>query len=140
MNVRDKTKCILSTVDKDLNNTPGWHHNMRTGEVYWVTEEEATYSFYKQLLTGDRTDNIQGIKGVGDVKATKILAECDSELSMYLAVNEAYINYVESTRTPLDKECIIEEAHEMLLENSYLLWMVRELDDSGAPIMWRPPE
>jgi len=136
MKTREETKTVIATVDKDLNNTPGWHFNWNKGELYWVSEEEATYNFYRQLLTGDRTDNIQGIPGIGPKKAEKILAECDSELSMYLAVWEAYGEYMNTQGDYPEQD----EVDAVLLENAYLLWMVRELDSDNKPVMWEPPE
>ena len=68
---KDST-CIVS-VDKDLNNTAGWHYNYARQELYYITEEEADLNFARQLLTGDSTDGIPGLKGVGKVMANKIL-------------------------------------------------------------------
>ena len=134
---KEEAKTIICSIDKDLRNTPGWHYNWNKDEKpVWVSEEEATYNFYKQLLTGDRVDNIQGIPGIGPKKAEKILEECDSELGMYLAVHEAYAEY-------LDKEAGAEvsvwDIDQVLLENARLLWMVRELDENNQPVMWEPP-
>jgi len=64
---------VIAHIDKDLNMLPGWHYNFRTKEMYFVSEEEAHIFLCKQLLTGDLTDNIKGIKGVGPAKATKYL-------------------------------------------------------------------
>lgn len=66
------TTCIVS-IDKDLNNTAGWHYNYAKEELYYVTEEEALLNFARQLLTGDNTDGIPGIKGVGAKTAAGIL-------------------------------------------------------------------
>ena len=38
-----------------------------------MKEEDTLRWFYKQVLMGDRVDNIPGLKGVGDKKADKIL-------------------------------------------------------------------
>jgi len=127
---------IICSIDKDLRNTPGWHYNWNKDEKpQWITEEEATYSFYKQLLTGDRTDNIQGIPGIGPKKAEKILEGVDSELSMYLAVLNAYQESEHTAKTSPPGR-----AGDVLLENATLLWMVRELDSDNKPVMWEPPE
>lgn len=44
-----------------------------SGRVWKVTEEEALRYFYKQILTGDKSDDIPGIVGIGPEKAIKIL-------------------------------------------------------------------
>ncbi len=64
---------IICSNDKDLLQVPGWHYNMRTKEVREVEQEEADYRLFTQLLTGDSTDNIRGIEGIGPAKAKKIL-------------------------------------------------------------------
>lgn len=108
---------IMVHIDKDLNQLRGWHYNYRTKETYHVTEFEGLKSFYTQILTGDRIDNIIGIKGVGAVKAERILKECKDEKEMYLAVLEAY-----------------EKNEERVLENGQLLWLQRKPNE-----VWTPP-
>jgi 5'-3' exonuclease len=45
-----------------------------------------------QCLTGDRSDNIKGIDGIGPKKAEKILDGCITEQELFNAVREAYSN------------------------------------------------
>ena len=80
--------CIV-TIDKDLNNTPGWHYNYDTGEKFYVSEKEAELNFWRQMLTGDRTDNIPGLPRVGDVAAKKLLPDWSDDLEE--KVYEAYV-------------------------------------------------
>lgn len=108
--------CICS-IDKDLDMLRGRHYNFVKDLFYQITEEEAIFNFYKQILTGDRIDNIQGIKGIGEVKAKRILEKCTNEKEMYLAVLKAY-----------------EGNEERVLENGQLLWIRREPNQ-----IWQPP-
>jgi 5'-3' exonuclease len=64
---------ILSHLDKDINMVPGLHYNWVKEEIYEVTEEQGLTSFYSQILTGDTADGIRGLKGIGPVKAAKLL-------------------------------------------------------------------
>ena len=66
---------MIVGVDKDLDNTPGHHYNFQHKHEYLLTEEEADFNFATQLLTGDSTDNIPGLPGVGKGTAAKILPE-----------------------------------------------------------------
>ena len=66
---------IIVSVDKDLRMIPGKFFNPRTFQLTEVKEDEAIRNLYTQLLTGDGVDNIKGIKGIGPVKAKKILDE-----------------------------------------------------------------
>jgi hypothetical protein len=108
--------CICS-IDKDLDMLRGDHFNFVKNEFYFIEEEQGIKNFYKQMLVGDRVDNIIGIKGIGPVKAERLLKECKNENEMYLTVLEAYKGD--------DKR---------VLENGQLLWIRRESNQ-----MWQPP-
>jgi hypothetical protein len=108
---------IMVHIDKDLNQFRGWHYNYRKKEKYHVTEFEGLKSFYTQILTGDRIDNIVGLKGIGPVKAKRILEECTNENELYQAVLKAY-----------------EGDQQRVLENGQLLWLQREPNQ-----VWKPP-
>lgn len=105
----DDDDYIIYTIDKDLDMIKGWHYNFVKKEKYFVKEEDTLRTFYKQVLTGDRTDNIVGLKGIGPVKAERILKECVTEEEMYQAVLKAYDNDTER-----------------VLENGRLLWIRRK--------------
>lgn len=109
---------VIASVDKDLDQIPGWHYNFVKDIAYHITPEEGSYRFYKQILTGDSADNIIGLKGIGPVKADKILDECDTEVKLYNACVQAY-----------------DGDEERVLENARLLWLRRY---EGQ--MWEPPK
>jgi len=100
---------IMVHIDKDLNQFRGWHYNYRKKEKYYVSEFEGLVAFYTQILTGDRIDNIVGLKGIGPVKAKKVLEKCTNENELYQAVLKAY-----------------EGDQQRVLENGQLLWLQRE--------------
>ena len=61
-------------IDKDLLQIPGNHYNFKKKEFTDVDTDTANLNLMLQCLTGDSTDNIPGIKGIGPKKAAKILA------------------------------------------------------------------
>ena len=67
---------IIVSIDKDLDQITGLHYNPKNKEFYKITEKEAEFNFYYQVLVGDQTDNYSGLKGYGDVKTRKALADC----------------------------------------------------------------
>lgn len=81
---------VIVSIDKDFDQVPGKHYNPNTGKLYDVSEEDAVRFLYEQILTGDRADNIMGIKGVGPVKAKKALSDCVTERQMYDVCVEMY--------------------------------------------------
>ena len=112
---------VIATIDKDLDNIPGYHYNWRRDEVYYVDQDKADRLFWLQALTGDTVDNIQGIPGCGPKTAEKILAGKDSWEDMYAAVRNEYI-----------AKGLGEDS---FYENASLVWIQREegLNFDDAP-------
>lgn len=52
---------VIASIDKDLRGLEGYHYNLNSRVLDYVDEETASKNFYKQLLTGDNTDNIPGL-------------------------------------------------------------------------------
>lgn len=116
------TCCLSETVicsrDKDLDMIPGWHYVWQCGnqkEKHWFQDElSAIRSFYRQLLTGDTSDNILGLFGVGSSsKLVKRLEDFDEESLMFKHVLKAYKDRFGSYCT------------QFLYENAALLWIKR---------------
>lgn len=63
----------IASIDKDLKQVPGLHYNFVKKEWTEVSKRAAERFFTYQLLVGDVSDNIFGIKGIGKVKAEKLL-------------------------------------------------------------------
>jgi len=109
--------CVIASVDKDLLMIPGTHYNFVKQEWTKVDQEQGDYFFYKQLLTGDQVDNIQGVPGIGPKKAERAYEGCTTVQEMYQKALEMYNG----------------DADE-LLENARLLWLRRYEGE-----MWEPP-
>lgn len=70
---------IMCSIDKDLDMIPGHHYNFVKNQYYYVPKAWADNRIFVQMLVGDRTDNIPGIDGIGDIRAAKILEECGGD-------------------------------------------------------------
>lgn len=77
---------VIATIDKDLRQYPTWFYNFDKKKLDNISAWNARKNFYSQLLTGDPTDGIVGIKGVGPKTAEKLLCNIDSEFDMYVVV------------------------------------------------------
>lgn len=83
---------VIVSVDKDLDCIPGKHYHIHDKRFYDVSHKEATRFFYQQLLSGDTTDNIPGIPGIGPVKAEKFLYNLHEEEELQEVVVEMYMD------------------------------------------------
>lgn len=93
----DETQYIVTSIDKDLKQIQGWHFDYyqvkekdfegnyifdtfgkevktRKGFIY-VTKEDSENLLFKMMLTGDNSDNIKGVYGIGEKKADKLLKD-----------------------------------------------------------------
>jgi hypothetical protein len=106
---------IIVSLDKDFDQVQGWHYNFVKKEKYYVQADEGLLNFYMQFLVGDRIDNIIGVKGIGPVKARKLL-EDKTEREMF--------------------EVCVEElgSEERAIENGILLYLQRKEGE-----IWSPP-
>lgn len=141
--LKDECNTIICTRDKDLRQVPGWHFGWELGkqpqygpkfveepgEIELINRKEikgcGSKFFYAQLIVGDKTDNIPGLDGFGPVRAFEILHPCTTIPEMEKAVVEAY------------RQVYGDVWREELMEQAALVWMVREFDEEGNPIMWR---
>ncbi len=106
---------IIVSLDKDFNQVPGKHYNFNKQDLYDVSEDEGLLFFYRQIIMGDKADNIVGVHGIGEKKSQKLLEDL-SEIEMY-------------------NKCIeLLDSEERVLENARLLWLRREPDQ-----LWEPP-
>ena len=128
----EEDESIMVHIDKDLNQFRGHHYNYRKKEKYYVSEFAGWYSFYLQILTGDRIDNIEGLKGIGPAKGAKILKDCTTVEELYEAVLKAYQKHYEEDNIGLKNS--VSKALDRVHENAHLLYLQRKEGD-----VWQPP-
>lgn len=119
------TDCVICCQDKDLDTVPSRRYNPTTGELYVIDYRQGWYNFYHQMLTGDSTDHIPGIRGVGPVTATRLLEGVKDEKDAY---RRALARYGKAKQYKgMNTEVVV-------LEMGRLLHMLRSRDD-----VWNPP-
>lgn len=109
-------ECCIASYDKDLDMIAGKHYDFVKETKYRINPEEADLNFLKQLISGDSTDNIPGLKGFGKVKAAEVLDGMSPAL--------AY-----TTVTYLYKEKVLDNWEEYMIEQGQLLWIRRAPND-----------
>jgi len=142
-----KADTIICSIDKDLRQVPGKHYSWSVGnrpsKPVYVVDGLGTMElvgkprklsatgmkmFFAQVLMGDPVDNIQGIEGMGPVRAYEILNPCSTELELFLATARTY------------RENCHDNWEKMLREHIDLTYMIRELDSEGKPVKYKYPE
>jgi hypothetical protein len=88
-------KVIVAYIDKDLLQYPLTFYNYNKETMVTLTEEEALFNLWAQVLTGDSVDNIPGLRGYGPVKASRALNGFE-ERDYPIAVAEHYIRNSQS--------------------------------------------
>lgn len=131
---------IICSLDKDLRMIPGNHYSfeisgtsslgkkwVKPAELVTVSPDQAIRNFYYQVLVGDSTDNIKGVKGIGPKKANYIL-------------DDAVIDWeVDGGRMPLEYYYLAAvegefSTQEELIMTGQCLWIFRKPND-----VWRIP-
>lgn len=112
---------IICSVDKDLLQIPGLHYNWRKDKIVEIDCRTGNYNLYKQVLQGDKVDNIPGVPGyetaiVGGRKADKLLTTLDSRSDMHCAVGLEYAANFDDPET-------------MMKEIGGLVYILRDEDD-----------
>ena len=102
---------VVASIDKDLKQLYGKHYNFVKNEWDFVSPLDAIKLFYKQMLIGDRSDNVFGVAGVGVVKAGRAIDPLYEENDMFELVWNMYS----------DKQ--------RFFTNAQLLWILKQTDN-----------
>lgn len=103
---------ITATIDKDLMQIPGLYYDFIKHVIHTVDNDSADKLFWTLMLTGDRADNIIGVRGIGPVKAERYLNNAPNRMELVRALynddTRFWNNYtlirVIRTREELDKK------------------------------------
>ena len=118
---------VIVSADKDMLTIPGQH--FRDGDLVRVDRREADYNFFRQVLTGDASDNYPGCPRYGPVTAAKLLADCADERSMWLATRSAFL------------KAGLDERFAITMARCARILRLGEYDHGNRlPILWSPPE
>jgi len=72
---------MIVSIDKDYKQFPClmYNYHYKHKEVLDISEDEALFNFYEQMIIGDTADNVNYFKGKGKKYAEKYLKECDTK-------------------------------------------------------------
>lgn len=109
---------VVISIDKDLDMIPGQHYNWERDVLYTVDDLTGYKNFFKQVLTGDSTDNILGLYGVGP--KSQLLKSIDS-----MSTVEEMVAHV----TKEYESRFGSYAPAFLEENAKLLWILQNREN-----------
>ena len=72
---------MIVSIDKDYKQFPClmYNYHYKHKEVLDISDDEALFNFYEQMIIGDTADNVNYFKGKGKKYAEKYLKECDTK-------------------------------------------------------------
>jgi len=113
------TEVYIAGNDKDYLTYPIKYIDLYHGRYLQqenISQEDADYNFMFQMLSGDSADNISGVKGIGKVKAKKILDSC----------NGNKFSYIRTLLNLYRKQCKNNKLAERKLRLSYFMLRLKE--------------
>jgi hypothetical protein len=127
---------IICSIDKDLLQIPGHHYNFVRQYRSFVSPSDGLRTFYRQLVTGDGTDNIPGYDGKIRHSVPQFLEklmvpldEMEDEWDMYKYCLDIYNDSVYDDNFPMHNPNLF------LHRNAQLLYILKE-----EGVYWQPPK
>ena len=76
-----RDEVMIVSIDKDYKQFPClmYNYHYKHQEILDISEDQAMYNFYEQMIMGDTADNVNYFKGKGKRFAEKYFAECTTK-------------------------------------------------------------
>ena len=76
-----RDEVMIVSIDKDYKQFPClmYNYHYKHQEILDISEDEAIYNFYEQMIMGDTADNVNYFKGKGKRFAEKYFEECTTK-------------------------------------------------------------
>lgn len=115
LGIEQTDETVICSLDKDLLMIPGVHFNWNKVEYTHVDQMLGLRTFYKQMLIGDRSDNIFGVDKIGPVKAAKLIDHLKTEQEMFNTVLQLY-----------------DDQYSRFIMNAQCLWIMQKEKETWA--------
>ena len=115
LGIEQTDETVVCSLDKDLLMIPGVHFNWNKVEYTHVDQLTGLRTFYKQMLVGDRSDNVFGVDKIGPVKAAKAIDHLETEQEMFDTVLALY-----------------DDEYSRFIMNAQCLWIMQNKDETWA--------
>tara|TARA_R110000751_G_scaffold3244_1_gene16283 strand:+ start:6791 stop:7504 length:714 start_codon:yes stop_codon:yes gene_type:complete len=98
--------CIVS-IDKDYRQFPAliYNYHYKHKEILDISEDEAMYNFYEQMIMGDTADNVNYFKGKGKRFAEKYFEDCQTKYQYTKKLYQLFIKEYKGKARQKYAEC-----------------------------------
>jgi len=93
--ITEETNITVCTIDGDFNQIEGIHYNYNTKEFFTITEEEAEFNLWRQVLIKGHNNKLDYLEKCGEDTATKYLEKWKKNLR--LGVLKAFMDGIDKT-------------------------------------------
>lgn len=134
------TGTVICSIDKDLRTIAGHHFNFVRVELDHVKKQDALRTFYKQMLIGDRSDNLIGVNRIGPKNAEKLLDHLNDEQDMFEVVYNKYNEDAKRFVTNANCFWILQNEGELWTKRSQHLILpkscIEKVDEMNKLVVW----
>ena len=105
--VLGKDQVMIVSIDKDYKQFPClmYNYHYKHKEILHITEQEAMYNFYEQMIIGDTADNVNYFKGRGKKFAEKYFVNCQTKYQYTRKLYELFIQEYKGKARQKYTEC-----------------------------------
>jgi len=102
-----RDEVIIVSIDKDYKQLPAliYNYHFKHQEIYDISEEQAMYNFYEQMVCGDSSDNVNYFKGKGKKFSEKYFVNCSSKYQYTKKLYELFTQKYKSKSRQKYAEC-----------------------------------
>lgn len=96
-----RNEVMIVSIDKDYKQFPCliYNYHFKHKEILDISEEQALYNFYEQMIMGDTADNVNYFKGKGKRFAEKYFVDCETKYQYTRKLYELFkTNYKSKAR------------------------------------------
>ena len=102
-----RNEVMIVSIDKDYKQFPAliYNYHYKHQVIYDISEDQAMYNFYEQMVAGDAADNVNYFKGKGKRFCEKYFAECHTRYQYTRKLYELFKTKYKSKAKEKYSEC-----------------------------------
>tara|TARA_R110000744_G_scaffold948_1_gene3491 strand:- start:3826 stop:4539 length:714 start_codon:yes stop_codon:yes gene_type:complete len=102
-----RNEVMIVSIDKDYKQFPAliYNYHYKHKEILDISEDEAMYNFYEQMIMGDTADNVNYFKGKGKRFAEKYFIDCQTKYQYTKKLYQLFIKEYKSKARQKYTEC-----------------------------------